>query len=157
MQWLYRDLRYAFRENARRPGFFLLAMCTLAIGIGAVTTMYSVIHNVLLNPFPYTDPRGMVDVVIQDTQRDKVARGALSVPEFREYVDGSNIFKEAVGTDSNDMVYRTPNRTEDFTVAAVTPNTFHFLGVPPLIGRTATTDDVQPGATPVAVLATPPG
>jgi putative ABC transport system permease protein len=152
MQWLYRDLRYALRESVRQPGFLALAICTLAVGIGSVTTMYSVIHNVLLNPFPYTDPRGMVDVVIQDTQRNKVARGALSIPEFRAYVDTSNVFKDAVGTDSSEMVYRTRYHSEEFTVAAVTPNTFHFLGVPPLIGRTANSDDAKSGAAPVAIL-----
>ncbi len=152
MQWLCRDLRYAFRENLRRPGFFVLAICTLATGIGAVTTMYSVIYNVLLNPFPYTDPRGMVDVVIQDTQRDKVARGALSVPEFREYVDGSNIFKEAVGDGFKRHGISCHGPHRGLYGCAVTPNTFHFLGVPPLIGRTTTTDDVKAGATPVAVL-----
>ena len=64
MHWLLRDLRYAFREIVRRPGFAGLAILTLALGIGSVTTMYSVIQNVLLNPFPYTDPRRMVDVLI---------------------------------------------------------------------------------------------
>src|SRR5260370_35790560 len=71
MQWLYRDLRYGIRESARRPGFTILALLTLGLGIGSATVMYSVIYNVLLNPFPYTDPRGMVDVVIQDTQQAK--------------------------------------------------------------------------------------
>lgn len=74
MHWLVRDLRFAIRENIRRPGFTGLAVLTLALGIGAVTTMYSVIQNVLLNPFPYTDPRSMVDVLIQDTSR---TRGGL--------------------------------------------------------------------------------
>ncbi len=152
MQWLYRDLRYGLRESARRPGFLTLAILTLALGIGAVTTMYSVIHNVLLNPFPYTNPRRMVDVIIQDTERDKVARGALSIPEFRAYVDETDVFEEAVGEDPKEMVYRGPYGSEELTVVAVTPNTFHFLGVPPLIGRTAMSDDAKAGATPVALL-----
>jgi hypothetical protein len=68
MHWLSRDLRYCIRDSVRRPGFTLLPLLTLALGIGSATVMYSVIYNVLLNPFPYTDPRGMVDVVIQDTR-----------------------------------------------------------------------------------------
>ena len=88
MQSLLHDLRYAFRESLRRPGFNLLAMLTLALGIGAVTMMYSVIYNVLLNPFPYTDPRRMVDVIIRNTN-DGSIRGALTVPEFRVFVDES--------------------------------------------------------------------
>jgi putative ABC transport system permease protein len=84
MQSLICDVRYAFREATRRLGFTVLALLTLALGIGAVTTMYSVIHNILLNPFPYTDPRRMVDVVVQDTENlHGGIRGALTVPEFR--------------------------------------------------------------------------
>jgi putative ABC transport system permease protein len=153
MQWLLRDLRYAFGETARRPGFTLLAILTLALGIGAVTTMYSVIHSILLNPFPYTDPRRMVDVVIKDTaQSNGGIRGALTTPEFRAYVDESNVFEEAVGTDSSEMLYRTNSGVEQFQVASVTPNTFHFLGVPALVGRAITNDDAKSGAPPVAVL-----
>jgi putative ABC transport system permease protein len=152
MQWLYRDFRYALRESGRRPGFLLLAICTLAMGIGAVTTMYSVIHNVLLNPFPYSDPRRMVDVVVQDTEREQVRGGALSIPEFRAYVDNSDVFEEAVGEDPTQMVYRAPYGSEEFGVVLVTPNTFHFLGVPPLIGRAANAEDANAGAPPVAVL-----
>lgn len=153
MHWLIRDLRFAIRENIRRPGFTLLAILTLALGIGAVTTMYSVIQNVLLNPFPYTDPRRMVDVLIQDTARTRGGiRGALTTPEFRAYVDESNIFEEAVGTDTKQMVFRAPYGSEPFWVAAVTPNTFHFLGVPPLLGRTVTEEDVQPGAPSIVIL-----
>ena len=50
MQWLIRDLRYACRESLRQPGFTILAVLTLALGIGAVTTMYSVVQSVLFNP-----------------------------------------------------------------------------------------------------------
>src|SRR5260370_25407381 len=113
MRWLYRDFRYALRESGRRPGFLLLAICTLAMGIGAVTAMYSVIHNVLMNPFPYSDPRRMVDVVVQDTERDGVRVGALSIPEFRAYVDNSDVFEEAVGEDPTEMVYRAPYGSEE--------------------------------------------
>jgi putative ABC transport system permease protein len=153
MQWLSRDFRYALRESLRRPGFTLLAILTLALGIGAVTTMYSVIYNVLLNPFPYTNPRAMVDVVIQDTgQSHGGIRGALTIPEFRAYVDDSKIFEEAVGTDLGEMVYRADYGVEQFSVASVTPNSFHFLGVAPLMGRAITAADAKPGAPPVAIL-----
>lgn len=150
---LLHDLRYGLREIAKRPGFNLLAMLTLALGIGAITVMYSVIHNVLLNPFPYTDPRRMVDVLIQDTGQGRGGlRGALTIPEFRAYVEQSNVFEEAVGTNLTERVYRAEYGAEPFSVASVTPNSFHFLGVAPLIGRAITADDVKPGAPAVAIL-----
>jgi hypothetical protein len=101
MSWLTRDLRYLLRESLRRPGFTALAILTLALGIGSVTAMYSVIYNVLLKPFPYTEPQRMVDVVVQDTEQSSGGiRGALTIPEFRAYVDESDVFEEAVGTDT---------------------------------------------------------
>jgi putative ABC transport system permease protein len=67
-------------------------------------------------------------------------------------VDHSDVFEEAVGEDPQEMVYRAPYGSEEFNVVAVTPNTFHFLGVPPLIGRVAKADDAKAGASPVAIL-----
>src|SRR3954451_22665561 len=108
MAWILHDLRYALREARRRVGFSILAILTLALGIGAVTMMYSVIHSVLLNPFPYTDPRRMVDVVIRDLDRPETSvRGGLSIAEFRTLVDESRVFEDAVGTYTTGMLYRT--------------------------------------------------
>ncbi len=153
MSWLIRDLHYGLREGVRRPGFTALAILTLALGVGSATAMYSVIYNVLLNPFPYAEPGRMVDVVIQDTaQSSGGMRGALTVPEFRAYVDESNVFEEAVGTESSEKQRRTEYGTEDILVGAATPNLFHFLGVKPLLGRVSTEEDAKPGASPVAVL-----
>ena len=152
MQSLIHDVWYALRETNRRPGFTVLALLTLALGIGAATTMYSVIYNVLLNPFPYTDPRRMVDVIVQDTENQDRIRGALSIPEFRAFVDQSGVFEEAVGTNPSPMLYRSQHGTEQFDVASVTPNSFRFLGVPALIGRTINDEDAKAGAPRVAVL-----
>ena len=72
--------------------------------------MYSVMYNVLLNPFPYTD-----------TQRSSGGiRGALTVPKFRGYLDESDVFEEAVGTDTRVKQRRTADGTEDIVVSAVT-------------------------------------
>jgi putative ABC transport system permease protein len=152
MEWLVHDFRYALREVTRRPGFTILAVLTLAMGIGAATTMYSVIYNVLLNPFPYTDPRRMVDVIIQDAENPERIEGALTIPEFRAFMDESRVFEDAVGTSPAQMLYRTDHGPEQFTVATVTPNLFRFLGVPALIGRTPNPEDTRPGSPPVAVL-----
>lgn len=153
MPWLVRDFLYGVRESVRRPGFTALAILTLALGIGSVTAMYSVIYNVLLNPFPYAQPRRMVDVVIKDSAQESGGYGgALTIPEFRAYVDQSNVFEEAVGTETGVKQLRTPYGMEDVVVAAVTPNVFHFLGVKPLLGRVNSETDVKPGAPLVGVL-----
>jgi putative ABC transport system permease protein len=92
MEWLVHDFRYAHREVTRRPGFTILAVLTLAMGIGAATTMYSVIYNVLLNPFSYTDPRLMVNLMIQDAENPERIGGELAIPEFRPFIDESTVF-----------------------------------------------------------------
>lgn len=152
MTWLMRDLRYAFRESLRRPAFTVLAVLTLGLGIGSVTAMYSMIYNILLNPFPYAQPRRMVDVVVQDQEQAGGIRGALTVPEFRAYVDESGVFEVAVGTETSVKQRRTNYGMDDIVVAASTPNLFQFLGVKPLLGRVTTDEDARPGASPVAVL-----
>lgn len=145
------DLRFGFRSWWREPGFNLLAMLTLALGIGAMTMMYSVIYNVLLNPFPYTDPRRMVDVVIRNSASGEM-RGGLTVPEFRALVDESRVFEDAVGANNIPMLYRSENGVEQFRVVALTPNTFRFLGVPALLGRAFGEEDAAIGEPRVAVI-----
>jgi putative ABC transport system permease protein len=146
----FNDLRFAFRSWRREPGFNLLAMLTLALGIGAMT-MYSVIYNVLLNPFPYTDPRRMVDVVIRNSANGEI-RGALTVPEFRALVDESRVFEDAVGANTVPMLYRSESGVEQFSVVALTPNTFRFLGVPAMLGRAFGEEDATVGGPRVAVM-----
>ena len=114
----------------RRPGFSLLAVTTLAVGIGAVTMMYSVVYNVLLNPFPYTDPRRMVDVIVQNTTDGNI-RGALTVPEFRAFVDESRVFEEAVGANLTQMLYRSDSGVEQLRGGGVDAQ---FLPVPWRVG-----------------------
>jgi putative ABC transport system permease protein len=113
--------------------------------------MYSVIYNVLLNPFPYTDPRRMVDVVIRNSN-DGSIRGGLTVPEFRAFVDESGVFEDAVGANSTQMLYRSENGVEQFSIVALTPNTFRFLGVSALLGRTFHEQDAAAGSAPVGVM-----
>ena len=66
MQGIWQDLRYGLRGLAKRPGFTILAVLTLALGIGAATTIFSVIYNVMLDPFPYTDAHRVAQIMIRD-------------------------------------------------------------------------------------------
>src|SRR5262245_35961478 len=67
IETLIQDLRYCARNLLKQPGFTLLAVLTLALGIGSTTTIFSAIHNILLDPFPYTDAHRMVAIQIHDT------------------------------------------------------------------------------------------
>jgi predicted permease len=150
---LWQDLRYGIRQLAGDRGFTSVAVLTLGLGIGSVTVMYSVIHNVLLDPFPYAKSSRMVDVMVRDLdQPDSVFRGGLIPDEFLDFQEQSRAFEAVIGTNTEGMVLRTPERAEPVSVAWGTPNMFAFLGVAPLLGRTFGETDGGPGAPSVAVL-----
>lgn len=153
LETLWQDLRYGARGFRLNPGFTLLAILTLGLGIGSVAVIYSVIDNVLLNPFPYTKSDRMVDVFIIDAERPNgIARGALPAPEFLDYQEQSTVFEDVAGAVSEGMTYRTAEGTEFLTVSWLTPNSFDFLGVRPMLGRPITIEDGEADAPPVAVL-----
>jgi len=92
MQTIWQDLRYGFRGLASRPSFALLAVLNLALGIGAATTIFSVIQNVLLDPFPYADARRVAMIQIHDTTSSRPGgRSFFQVPEFLELQSNSRV------------------------------------------------------------------
>jgi predicted permease len=149
---MMQDVRQALRAAARQPGFHLVAMLTLALGIGSVAVVYSVVRQILLDPFPYRDSDRMVDVIVRDAQTDRIHRGALPAPEFLDFLEQSDVFEEVLGTEVVTMHYASDEGADRLAVAYVTPNMFSFLGVQPLAGRAFTAADDKPGAPPVAVL-----
>ena len=154
MQTFIQDLRYGVRTLLKRPGFALLAMLTLALGIGSTTTIFSAIQNILLDPFPYTDARRVVAIQIHDTTNSRPGgRTFFQAPEFLDYQEQSHVFEEVIGGTFGDVLYNSGDGMEQFSGGYVTPNTFRFLGVPAQLGRGITPDDARPGAPPVFVMA----
>jgi putative ABC transport system permease protein len=154
MRSIWQDFRYGIRGFRKQPSFTCLAMLALALGIGAATTIFSVIQNVLLDPFPYTDAARVVTFFIHDTTSSSpFGRSAFKVGDFLEYQEQNHVFEEAIGGGLEDVLYTTPQGTEQLDGGYVTPNTFRFLGVPALLGRTMVPDDARPGAPPVFVMA----
>ena len=94
---LWRDLLYAVRTLGRAPAFTAAAVLTLGLGIGAVTVIYSVVHNVVVDPLPYRDAGRLVNVFVQDSQSPRV-RGVFAVPELLDLRDGTTAFEDVVGT-----------------------------------------------------------
>ncbi len=153
MHSILQDFRYGLRGIRKQPGFALLAVLALALGIGSATTIFSVIQNVLLDPFPYTDAQRIVSFYIHDLNSSREGgRGFMKAPEFLDYQEQNHVFSEVIGGGNEDVLYSNGEGTEQFDGAYVTPNTFSFLGVPALLGRTITPDDAKPGAPPVFVL-----
>ncbi len=150
---LWQDLRYGARTLLKQPGFTLLAVLTLALGIGSTTTIFSAIQNILLDPFPYTDAHRVVAIQIRDTSSSRPGgRTFFQAPEFLDYQEQNHVFEDVIGGTFGDVLYNSGDGMEQFSGGYVTPNTFSFLGVPAQLGRGITPDDARPGAPPVFVM-----
>jgi putative ABC transport system permease protein len=154
MDELKHDLRTAIRVLRNRPGFTLIATLTLALGIGANTTVFSVIDAVLLKSIPFPDPDRLVAVWETVPARD-MQEAELSFPNFRDYAEGTGAFEgmAAFFARPNQDVNLTgglvPERTN---VARVTWTYFDVLGVEPSLGRAFTEEEDRVGNHRVAIL-----
>ena len=145
-----RDVQYAARTLGRTPSFTCLAILTLALGIGSVTVIYSVIHNVLLDPLPYPHADRLVNVRVE--AKSGQVRDLLSPGEFDEFASRSTMFESVVGTRGQGMLLTVGERAEPVRGVLVTPNFFEVMGLAPLLGRSITADDGKPQAPAVVVL-----
>ena len=120
---LIRDLRYGVRTLWRAPGFTLAAIVTLALGIGAVTIIYSVVHNLVVDPLPYRDSDRLVNVFVENTQSGQ-ARGTFAFQEIVELRNQSDAFEDVIGTLGQGMRYETSDVVELLRAVWVTLNFF---------------------------------
>ena len=147
----FRDVKGAFRYLGKSPGFTAIAVLSLALGIMATTAIYSVVHAVVIDPFPYKDVDSLMSVRVSDTAGPG-GRTGYSIDQFLEIAERNTIFEGVIASTISDVLWTESGDPQRLRGNYGTPNTFQVMGVPPLIGRTSTPDDVLPGATPVAVL-----
>jgi len=148
IQDFLRDFQFAFRSLSKDRRFALVAVFSLALGIGATTVMFSVLYNVVVDPFPYRDFQHSVVLDLHDLAAPPhdIARYHYTIPEFLAIRDQNHVFEDIVGAYQLDVLYRDEKATRRFQGAYVTANGFSFLGVPPLLGRYFAPDDGKPGA-----------
>jgi putative ABC transport system permease protein len=145
------DLRYAARLQRKNPGFTIIAIIALALGIGANTAIFSVVNTVLLRPLPYKDPERLV-MVWEDATKSGYPRDTPAAANFVDWRDQSQNFEgmAAIADESFNLTGSgDPERLEGRRVSA---NMFPLLGVDPQIGRVFTAAEDQPGAQRVVVL-----
>ena len=149
----WHDLRYALRTLWRSPGFAVVSIVTLGLGIAAATAIFSVIYNVLLAPFPYRDADRMVFPRIYDTQQGpEIGRQGYSAAEVLEFVESNHVFDATTAAHGELVLYRHRDGNRVVRGARVTPGTFEFFGLPALHGRALQPSDYEPGAPPVFVM-----
>lgn len=149
-----RDLRFAFRQLRKSPGFTVTAVLTLALGIGAVTSVFSVVNGVLLKPFAFRDPGRLV--VMREVERE-IAGQASAIPDsYRHYLRLKSEAKaiEDAAIFQQPGVSVSPNGDRPRIVGAVraSPNFLRVLGVEPILGRDFDASDAVKGAPQVVVL-----
>jgi len=143
------DLRHALRRLALTPGFTLLALVTLALGIGANTALYSVLYAVLLKPLPFSEPERLYWVYSRHTSTD---RYPFSLPEFCDYRDRTRTLEGFAGFTNWSGNLGGDEHTERIPGLRVSANLFEVLGVAAALGRTLGTADDIPGNEKVVVL-----
>jgi putative ABC transport system permease protein len=150
---LRQDLRYALRQLQRNPGFAVVAILTLGLGIGASTAIFSVIDNVLLEPYPYKDVAHIIYPRVHGArQGPDEGRQGFSSDELLEFGGQNHSFDSVIGTSDDPVLYKHGAGVEWLYGADMTPGSFEFFGMPALYGRVFQPADYKPGAPPVFVL-----
>jgi putative ABC transport system permease protein len=143
------NLRLALRRLKNNPGFTVVAVLTLALGIGANTAMFSIVNAVLLRPLPYRDPQRLILLAEHWPQFPRLS---LSYLNYKDWRDQSHSF-EAVGAVRNTLMTMTGGpEAERLPSQNVTANLFDLLGVKPELGRGISDAEDKPGAPAVALI-----
>ena len=145
------DLRLTLRGLLRAPAFTSVTLLSLALGIGATTTIFSVVHAVVIDPFPYRDPDTLVSVTMNWAD-GRANWSSYTIDEFVELSERVTVFDGLIASTISDVALTGSGDPERLRGNYVTMNTFDVMGVAPLLGRTIGAGDARPGAPPVAVL-----
>jgi predicted permease len=151
MGTLMQDLRYSLRLLWKKPGFTLVAVLTLSLGIGANTAIFSVINGVLLRRLPYKDPERIV-TLWQNNIKQGVARDDVSPANFLDWREQNQTFEEMSVIEPYSHSLTGEGEPESFKSWLVSDGFFKILGTNALIGRTFLPEEYQPGKGQVVVL-----
>lgn len=142
MNRVLHDLRYGLRTFRRQPGFALVAILTLALGIGANTAIFSVVNAVLLKPLPYNDPDQLVYVWVRTLENQNALFSGPGMRDFQEQIRTFEGIAQVTGSGARTFLGGTGD-PERINVQWVSHNFFTVYGVAPILGRTLTENDVH--------------
>lgn len=150
MATLFQDLRYAFRQLRKAPGFTLVAVLSLALGIGATTAVFSIVYAVLLQPYPFRDWQRLVTLNFRDKGGN--IRCCLSVngAQLQKLREAKSI-EEVIGFNQQNLTTTGGDLPEDINVYSWTTNAIGYFGVPPALGRGLLPSDAPEGQDPQLV------
>jgi putative ABC transport system permease protein len=145
------DVRYGLRKLRRSPGFTILALLTLALGIGANTAVFSLVYSVLLRPLSYPHADHLVTPVWTEGAGGGI-RSNVSIPEFRFWRDNSSVFESLAAYSGGGFNLSGAGEADRVVAQYVSANFFPTLGVDPALGRNFLPQEDQGSGQPVAIL-----
>lgn len=151
LEILCQDLRFGARMLIKQPGFTVIAVLTLALGIGANSAIFSLVNAALLRPLPYADAENLV-MVWGNFQRLNMTRLGVSAQEFADYKTQNTVFSEVAAYRTLTFNLINNNEPERIGGARVSSALFRLLGTQPLLGRALLEEEDQSGSNRVAVL-----
>jgi predicted permease len=149
---MWHDLRYGARMLLKKPGFTLIAVLTLSLGIGANTAIFSVVNAVLLRPLPFADSERLVTIA---ETHPEIARLQVATPDFQDWRRQAQSFTEMAAYSLKSLgqpVLTEAGEPEQLQSVCVTPNLFPMLGVSPALGRNFLPEENQAGRDRVALV-----
>ena len=150
---LLQDARFAARMLRKQPSFTLVAVLTLALGIGANTAIFSILNAVVLRPIPYPQPEGIVHISMPEKSEDpRFAMTVISYANLLDIAQQNTVFSHVAGVRGAAFTYMEGPEPEQIYAEQVSAEMFPLLGIAPALGRTFSTEEDQRGASPVAVL-----
>src|SRR5215813_6374010 len=151
MTTLFQDVRYSLRVLWKSPGFTMVAVLSLALGVGANTASFSIVNAVLLRSLPFSDPERLVKIVASN--RGVGARDiGLSVPEFDDLRSRAGVFEQVAVTQGGPTNLTGGDRPQHLELLEVSPNYFSMLGASADIGRVFGPGDEAQGFAEAAVI-----
>jgi len=144
MKTLWHDVRYAVRALLRQPGFTLVAVVTLALGVGANTAIFSVVNAVMLRPLPYGEPERLV-FLWENNQQAGANFMSISLPNLRDWKEQSRSFEQIGATRNASFTITGGGEPERVQGEQAEADMFAALGTRPLLGRAILPEDDRPG------------
>ena len=151
METLMQDLRYAARTLAKKPGFTLLVVTALSLGIGATTAIFSVVNAILLRSLPYHEPERMVLPVSTNAARE-ITQGGVSYADYLDWKNETEVFEHVAVFQEQNADLTDGGEPQRVSVGAVSEDYFAVMNAPPVLGRTFGPEDYQPGPARALVL-----
>lgn len=153
METFLREFRYGFRMLLRKPGFTIVAVVALALGIGANSAIFSIINAVMLRPLPFAEPSRLVAAASMNALNPQHELDGVSPADFWDWKDQSQSFEQlAALSGGGSFSPKDTDQPDIFNGARVSFNFFQAFGVQPLLGRTFSTEDGQLNAPGTVVL-----